>query len=141
MKQLLTSAAFVLTAALCIASFPSILSAQKQKKDNFGKEFFVAFAENHGSGTEDSNFFALFITSRIPTSGKVEVSGLSWNANFTTTPGQITVVELPNGKGNFSYPFRDPNHPSVEITEDEQVMPGMAVHVSSDNDIAVFGIN
>src|SRR5438874_4804480 len=132
MKQLLTSAVLVLTAALCMASFPSILSAQKQKKDNFGKEFYVAFAQNQGSGDESRNFMGLFITSRVATQGLVEVPGLSWSKTFTTTPGQITSIELPDGKFGGQ---------TVEITADEQVSQGMAVHITANDEIAVYGMN
>ena len=77
---------------------PAALLAQK--KDNQGKEFYVAFAENQGGQSfggqgEDLNFFALFITSKIPTRGKVEIPALGILKTFTTTPGTITTVALP----------------------------------------------
>ena len=58
------------------------LASFAQKKDNLGKEFFVAFAENQGSGNETLNFFALFITGKIATQGSVDVPALGFSQNF-----------------------------------------------------------
>src|SRR5437868_4900309 len=100
-----------------------------QRISSSGKEFYVAFAQNQGGESfgvrgEANNYFALFITSKVPTKGKVEVTGLKWSTNFTTTPGQITTIELPDGKKN--------GDPTVEVKTDEQVVHGMAVHITSD---------
>src|SRR5947209_4240830 len=113
MKQRLAISALVLLAAVAVV-IPSRSSAQAQKKDNFGKEFYVAFAENHGGqgySNEDLNFFALYITSKVATAGKVEVTALGFSQNFTTTPGTITTIELPDGKQD--------GDPSVELTVDK----------------------
>ncbi len=135
MKHPLASFKGILFAAALLTLLPAVASAQK--KDNLGKEFYVAFAENHGSGQEELNFFALYITSKIATSGIVEVKALGFSKTFNTTPGTITTIELPGGKNrNF-----DPTDPSVEITTDEQVMQGMAVHVTANEEIALYGIN
>lgn len=113
------------------------VGVRAQKKDNLGKEFYVAFAENHGSGDESKNFFALFITSKTVAQGKVEVTALGFSQNFTSTPGTVTTIELPDGK--------NPGEQSVELTfnnnQEEQVVRGMAVHITSDNEIAVYGMN
>ncbi len=112
------------------------VSLYAQKKDNQGKEFYVAFAENQGgqvNQNEDQNFFALFITSKVPTSGRIQVTGIGYDVTFTTTPGTITTIELPDGKTN--------NDPTVECTIGEQILKGMAVHITSDEEIAVYGMN
>ncbi len=111
----------------------SPLASFAQKKDNLGKEFFVAFAENQGSGNETFNFFALFITGKIATQGTVEVPALGFTQSFSITPGKITTIELPDGK--------NPGDPTVEISTDEQVISGMGVHIIADNEIAVYGIS
>jgi hypothetical protein len=112
-------------------------SLHAQKKDNLGKEFYMAFAENQGGQTfnppEDLNFFALYITSKVPANVTVEVKGLGFLQKIVTTPGKISTVELPDGKN-----FGDP---TLEISTDEQVVSGMSVHVTSDEEIAVYGIN
>lgn len=120
--------------ALCILAagiFP--LSAFSQKKDNLGKEFYIAFAQNQGSGDETKNFMALFIAAKVPTKGIVEVTTLRFRQNFTVTPGKITTIELPDGKI-----FGDS---TVEVFTDEQVLPGMAVHITADDEVSVYGIN
>ena len=116
---------------------PPATNAQKKKKDNLGREFYVAFAENQGGQLfgpdEDLNFFALYITSKVATRGTVEVTALGFSKQFTTTPGTITTVELPDGKHN--------GDPTVEISTDEQIVAGMAVHITSDDDVAIYGIS
>jgi len=111
--------------------------AQVAQRDNFGKEFYVAYGPNLG-GERDGQFTVnvmdLYITSHVAASGAVEVPALSFYQTFTTVPGQITTIHLPNGNNNT---------PTVELQDgdDERVISGMAVHVTSDSDIAVFGLN
>jgi len=134
MKYPLVSYKCTLIALLLLVILPAFGFAQK--KDNLGKEFYIAFAENQGGqiGSEETeNFMALYITSKVATSGTVEVTALSFSKNFTTTPGTITTIELPDGQQFGAQ--------SVEITTDEQVVQGMAVHVTSNDEIAVYGIN
>ncbi|MEP7234904.1 MAG: hypothetical protein ABI778_06380, partial [Ignavibacteriota bacterium] len=133
MHQPLGSYRYLLFAAALLLLLPRAGFGQKQKKDNFGKEFYFAFAENHGSGVESKNYFALFITSKIATSGMVEVKGLGWSTAFTTTPDKITSIELPDGKYV--------GDPTVECTMAEQVLVGMGVHVTANEDIAVYGVS
>src|SRR2546423_11863833 len=134
--------------ALLVLLLPESVFAQKKKKNNLGKEFYVAFAENQGSGDETQNFFALFITSKVPTTGTVEVPAIGFNQKFNTTPGAITTVELTDGKNRSQFlrngtlnPNYDPNDPTVEITVSEQVLNGMAVHITSNDDITVYGMS
>jgi hypothetical protein len=113
------------------------LYAQSAKYDNFGTEFYVAYGPNLGGedpGFETQNTMDLYITSHVPANGTVEVPAIGFFQTFTTTPGQITTITLPNG---------DTGTQTVELQEsmDEQVIQGMAVHITSDSEIAVFGIN
>ncbi len=113
------------------------LYAQSAKFDNFGIEFYVAYGPNLGGEQppyETQNTMDLYITSHVPANGSVEVPALGFFQTFTTTPGQITTITLPNG---------DTGTQTVELQEsmDEQVIQGMAVHITSDSEIAVFGIN
>lgn len=125
-KQLLV---FVV-ALCCVFSSTSVFS---QQKDNAGKEFYLAFGTNQGGGIDD-NSFQLYITGKTATKGTVEVKALSFVRNFTVTPGQITTVDLPSdGSGG----------PTVELTEsdEEQIIKGMAVHITADEEVAVYGMN
>ncbi len=129
------SAFFAMLATLMflVAGRGGNLYAQSTKYDNFGTEFYVAFGPNLGAD-ESSNVMDLYITSHVATSGTVEVPALNFFQTFTTTPGQITTIVLPNGT----------NTPqTVELPEslDEQVIQGMAVHITSDSEVAVFGLN
>jgi hypothetical protein len=109
------------------------LHAQSKNYDNFGKEFYVAYGPNLG-GNEGTNVMDLYITSHVPANVSVEVPALNFFKSFTTIPGQITTIMLPNGRNGA---------PTVELSEDldEQVIHGMAVHITSDSAVAVFGLN
>ncbi len=107
--------------------------AQVTNRNNLGTEFYVAFFPNEGSGDESYNMDALYLTSRVAARGEVDIPALNFYQTFNTTPGQITTIVLPS---NF-------NGPSVLLPEsaDQQVVHGMAVHITSDSAIAVFGMN
>ncbi len=124
-------AIFVAMVSLC--SLSRNLHAQSKNYGNFGTEFYVAFGPNLGAD-ESTNVMDIYITSYVPTHGSVEVPALNFFKSFTSTPGQITTIVLPSGR-NFSQ--------TVELSEnqDEQVIHGMAVHITSDSSVAVFGLN
>lgn len=107
--------------------------AQAQR-DNLGTEFYVAFAANEGGEQEPTGrtLMALYITSRVPAHGTVEIPALRFVKSFVTTPGKINTIVLPSGNNNGA---------TVEITDDEQIVKGMAVHITSDSEVAVFGMN
>jgi len=105
------------------------LYAQAQH-DNLGKEFYVAFGPNLG-GDESNNLMALYITSRVPANVKIEVPAIGFTRTLTTVPGSISTVVLPS----------DTDSKSVEIRSVETVVKGMAVHITSDSEIAVFGMS
>ncbi len=108
--------------------------AQVTQRDNFGTEFYVAFFPNQGSGNESLNTDDLYLTSRVPASGEVDVPALNFYQTFTTTPGQITTIVLPSNTYGQTVLLAE--------SDDEQVVHGMAVHIkSNDNPIAVFGMN
>jgi hypothetical protein len=128
--------AVILAAVLLCFARP--VSAQVTNRNNLGTEFYFAFFPNEGGEVEQSmetlNTTDLYLTSRVPAKGEVDVPALNFYQTFTTTPGQITTIVLPNGNNNSQ---------SVLLPEsaDEQVTHGMAVHVTSDSAIAVFGMN
>ena len=106
-------------------------NSHAQKKDNLGKEFYLAWGPNEGSN-DNENVFDLYITGPVATKGYVEVPAINFREDFTVTPGQIYTVNLPNG-ANFG--------PTVEVTQTEMVVKGMAVHVVADTEVAVYGMN
>jgi IgGFc binding protein/Secretion system C-terminal sorting domain len=126
---------FAVLAMLVLQSAGSgTLHAQSANFDNFGTEFYVAFGPNEGGeqGPPQLNVMDLYITSHVVAHGAVEVPALNFYQTFTTTPGQVSIIALPNG---------DNNAPTVEITEDQQVLQGLSVHITSDSEIAVYGLN
>ena len=110
------------------------LQAQPRQIDNLGTEFYLAYGPNQGGegNNETRNVMDLYLTSKVPAHGTVEVSAIGFFQTFTTTPGQTTTIHLPNGNNGAE---------TVEVTGDESVIHGMAVHVTSDSEVAVFGLN
>jgi hypothetical protein len=126
-----TSGIAFLSVVLFAICFATTLHAQTRQLNNLGTDFYVAYGPNLGQGDED-NVMDLYITSKAVAHGTVEVPALGFFQTFTTTPGQITTINLPNGRMGGQ---------TVELTEDEEVIRGMAVHVTSDSEVAVFGLN
>lgn len=106
-------------------------------KDNLGKEFYVAFAANQGAGSDffndDTTVFALYLTGPVAATGYVEVPAINFRETFTTTPGQITTIYLPDGDGAATT--------TVEVFTSEAVSAGMGVHIVADTEIAVYGMS
>jgi hypothetical protein len=102
-----------------------------QKKDNLGKEYYLAFGPNEGS-TDNDNVFALYLTGPVAASVTIEVSALNYTQKFTIIPGKVTKVLLPNG-ANFG--------PTVEVTASETVVKGMGIHILANTEIAVYGMS
>jgi hypothetical protein len=105
--------------------------AQTRQLSNLGTDFYVAYGPNEG-GDESHNVMDLYIASKVQAHGTVEIPALAFFQSFTTTPGQITTIHLPNGNNRSR---------TVEITSTQTVVHGMAIHITSDSEVAVFGLN
>jgi hypothetical protein len=127
-----------LLVVLCTGRVSAQPPTPTEQKDNLGKEFYIAFGPNTGGETnspqETENDVALYITSKVPTAGRVEIPALNFDQTFTSTPGQITTIKLPNGNNNSATSLLDEN-------KAEQVIKGMAVKITSVEEVAVFGMN
>ncbi|HYH56601.1 MAG TPA: PKD domain-containing protein, partial [Anseongella sp.] len=73
------------------------LSAVAQNTTNKGTEFWVTFTSH--INVEDGEFYppglALYITSDVSTSGTVSIPGTGYSNNFTVSPNNITIVQVP----------------------------------------------
>ncbi|HET6512871.1 MAG TPA: T9SS type A sorting domain-containing protein [Candidatus Kapabacteria bacterium] len=114
----------------------STLWAQPEQKDNLGREFYVAFGPNTGGepGEETENDVSLYITSKVPTSGRVEIPALNFDRTFTSTPGQITTIPLPNGNNSSA-------NTMLNRDQGEIILKGWAVKITALDEVAVFGMN
>src|SRR5687767_339159 len=112
-------------AFLSVAFLTAIVFGQTTEKDNLGKEFYIAFGANQGAASDfaknDTARFVLYITSPVVATGYVEVAALQFSVSFTTTPGQITAIYLPDGDGSTTQ--------TVEVTTSEVIATGMGVHI------------
>lgn len=87
-----------------------------------GKDFWLMFNANNIDGDP---VLSLFITGDINTSGTVSIPGQSFSTNFTVTAGTVTTVSLPL---------------SAHITTSD-VIENRAVHITSVDDVVVYGLN
>jgi IgGFc binding protein/Bacterial Ig-like domain (group 1) len=108
--------AIVVAFALLLALATTPASAQDSK----GADFWLTFPGNLGSGE-----LSLFITGDIATSGTVSISGLSFTAPFTVTPGTVTTVGLPS---------------SAELQSSDTIQD-LGIHVTANADVTVYGLN
>ncbi|MFT5264204.1 MAG: hypothetical protein ACI8YQ_002950 [Polaribacter sp.] len=89
--------------------------------DNIGTDFWLMFNENNSTSANQS----LFISSTIATTGVVAIPGLGFNQSFSVTPGAVTTIALPSAV--------DMN--TIDVVENK------GIHVTSDTDVAVYGLN
>ncbi|WP_243075695.1 PKD domain-containing protein [Microbacterium sp. SS28] len=91
-----------------------------------GREFWLAFDANY----TPAGFLAFFVSGAEGTGGVVEVPGLGFATDFTVPAAGIVRVDVPIearlGMGS------DASSPRVEA---------LAVHVSADDDISLYGLN
>ena len=116
---------------LCMTWIGGPARAQTRQLGNLGTDFYVAYGPNAG-GDEQHNVMDLYIASKTQARGTVEVPALGFFQSFTTTPGQVTTVHLPNGTHGAQ---------TVELKGNQTVIHGMAIHITSDSEVAVFGLN
>ena len=108
--------AIVVALALLLTLATTPASAQDSK----GADFWLTFPGNLGSGE-----LSLFITGDTATSGTVSISGLSFTAPFTVTPGTVTTVGLPS---------------SAELQSSDTI-ENLGIHVTAATEITVYGLN
>ncbi len=109
---------FLALLVLFSAFSPGRLLAQGDQPDSKGTEFWIMFNANLGTPSLE-----LFISSDVATSGTV--SGPFTDIPFTTTPGDITTVDIPS---------------SATVTSSDLVEE-KGIHIVSEEEITVYGLN
>ncbi|MFP4466370.1 MAG: T9SS type A sorting domain-containing protein [Candidatus Goldiibacteriota bacterium] len=89
--------------------------------DAGGTEFWIMFNRNHSPEAEQR----LLITAERETSGIIEVPGMGYSMNFNVVPGTTAVIDLPADV--------------CVYTDDGTESKG--IHIVSENDIVVYGVN
>lgn len=97
-------------------------------QDTRGTDFWLAFMRNT-SGTVETGYLHLYISSDVATSGKVTFPRLLYSTDFQVTPGQITTVVIPN------YMKAQGEYTRSSGLED------LGIHVTADEEVTVYGIN
>ncbi len=105
---------------LLIATLLLSASISQAAPDSKGTDFWLAFPGQLSSGQ-----LTLFIAGDVSTSGNVSISGLSFSQDFTVTPGQVTIVNLPVSA----------QLATTDGTEEK------AIHVTAQNEVTVYGLN
>lgn len=93
---------------------------------NRGTEFWLLMQRNYNndfSNAGEGQF--LDLTSTQSTTGTIEIPGLDYSETFTTTPGEVTRVRLPN---------------DVEVESSEEV-EAKGIHITSESQITVYGLS
>jgi hypothetical protein len=122
--------------ALAILTVLPKIAVSQSIRDNLGREFFVAFGPNTGGepDVETENAMILEIFSAKPALVNIEMPALGISQVSNVQAGVPKRIELPNGNKGTS---------SVMLTraDNEKVLKGRAVHITSDEDIAVYGLD
>ena len=105
---------------VALALLFTFASTPASAQDSKGADFWLTFPGNLNSGE-----LSLFITGETATSGTVSISGLSFSAPFTVTPGTVTTVGLP---------------PSAELQSSDTVQD-LGIHVTANAEVTVYGLN
>ena len=88
-------------------------------QSNEGKEFWLGFMEHRDVGQND---MVLMITSRVATSGTIEIAGLGWTEQFSVAANDVTVIQMPTAAETVGSEFVGEN----------------AIHVTARDDISVY---
>jgi len=88
-------------------------------QSNEGREFWLGFMEHRDVGQND---MVLMITSRVATSGVIEIPGVGFSQSFTVGSNDVTVVQMPSSAETIGSEFVGDN----------------AIHVTSQDDISVY---
>jgi hypothetical protein len=93
-----------------------------------GQEFWLCFMQNYKSDESDKSalLLELFITSEFNTKVNIEIKALNYYQTFKLEAKTVHNVKLPY---------------LAEIKSSEVIEPGMAVHITADNPISVYGLN
>lgn len=105
---------------VALALLFTLATTSANAQDSKGADFWLAFPGNLSSGE-----LSLFITGDTATSGTVSISGLSFSAPFTVTPGAVTTVGLPS---------------TAELLSSDTIQD-LGVHVTADAEVTVYGLN
>lgn len=94
---------------------------------NKGTDFWLMFigADHTQTTSTPPRELDFFISSDIATSGTVSVPGQGFNQPFTTSPGQITTVVVPQ---------------SAQMTSSDTIET-KGIHITAQNPVAVYGLN
>jgi RHS repeat-associated protein len=118
----LTASDSLLTASddMTVVVMPQLIGQLTCTRTSKGTDFWLMFNENLGTPT-----LSLFITGESATTGRVSIPGLSFQQNFTVTPGQVTTVSIPSTA-------------AVTTTDGTQ---NRGIHVVAQKEVAVYGLN
>lgn len=103
-------------------SFHNFGYNSKDAIDNKGTEFWLMMEQNFDTYVDG---LYLDITSDVSTSGNVSIPGLSFSQDFTTTPGEITRITLPDG---------------CQVITSETI-ESKGIHVVAEDEVTVYGLS
>ena len=92
--------------------------------DSLGTEFWVAFEPNFpADGVVKSLFFSSSSTADVTVT--VDIPGMAWTQNCTVKPGEMATIDVPKGA----------------FASSSDGISNVGIHVTSDQEIALYGMN
>lgn len=95
-----------------------------QVRDSKGTDFWIAFPGNIAS-TGNEHFQQLLITSETAATGTVDIPGIGFSTGFTVNAYSSATVQFP----------------VLVDVQSSDVVTNLGIHVTSDNDVTVYGLN
>lgn len=92
---------------------------------NRGTEFWLTFPQGNGSNNPPA-ILQFLVTSKVNTTGLVQIPGIGYSSPFTVTAGTTAQVVLPG---------------TAEINSSDIVATQMGIHVTTNDPVAVYGLN
>ena len=103
-------------------NFSTLVNQSRYNIDNKGTEFWIMMPRNFNM---DGTALYIDITSDVATNGTVELPGISFNEDFTSSPGSITRITLP-----------------IEaMVGTNELIENKGIHITANDEVTVYGLS
>lgn len=114
---------------LCAAFAPAF--AQEPTLDSKGREFWVTFIENFGSGFLETSDMRLYVSADSATTVTVRYNG----------NGQTETIAIPTPRRTFEIDISTLFGPAIELAPVDRGVSRKSFHIEAEHDITVYGVN
>lgn len=106
---------------MAILSLGGLALTASAQADSAGKEFVLVYTDNFNDGPGS----AIYITSAVNTSGKVEIPGIGFSQAFSVTADTITTIDIPT---------------TAEVQGSDNI-ENKGIHITANDEITVYFLN